>query len=125
MPVAKRDYYEVLGIQKGASADEVKQSFRRLALKHHPDRNPDNKKESEERFKEISEAYEILSDPQKRSTYDQFGHRGMEGAFRHGDFNFQEDFTHFQDISDIFGGASGLEELFASMGLGGLGGAGC
>ncbi len=121
MPVAKRDYYEVLGLQKGASADEVKQAFRRLALKHHPDRNPSNKKEAEEKFKEISEAYEVLSDPQKRSAYDQYGHGGVEGAFRHGNFRFEEDFTHFQDISDIFGGG-GLEELFASMGLGGFGG---
>ena len=123
MPVAKRDYYEVLGVQKGASADEVKQAFRRLALKHHPDRNPSNKKEAEERFKEISEAYEVLSDSQKRSAYDQYGHTGVEGAFRHGNFRFEEDFTHFQDISDIFGGG-GLEELFASMGLGGAFGGG-
>lgn len=118
MAIAKRDYYEVLGVQRGASADEVKQAFRRLALKHHPDRNPSNKKEAEERFKEISEAYEVLSDTQKRSAYDQHGHHGVEGVFRHGSFRFEEDFTHFQDISDIFGG-SGLEELFASMGLGG------
>lgn len=120
MPVAKRDYYEVLGVAKGASADEVKQAFRRLALKHHPDRNPTNKKEAEEKFKEVSEAYEVLSEPQKRSAYDQHGHGGVEGAFRHGNFRFEEDFTHFQDISDIFGGG-GLEELFASMGLGGGG----
>jgi len=120
--VAKKDYYEVLGVGKGASADEVKQAFRRLALKHHPDRNPSNKKEAEEKFKEISEAYEVLSDPQKRSAYDQYGHTGVEGAFRHGNFSW-EDFTHFQDVSDIFGG--GLEDLFASFGLGGVfGGAG-
>ncbi len=118
MAVAKRDYYEVLGVARGASADEVKQAFRRLALKHHPDRNPSNKKEAEEKFKEISEAYEVLSDPQKRSAFDQYGHSGVEGAFRHGNFRFEEDFTHFQDISDIFGGG-GLEELFASLGLGG------
>ena len=122
MPVAKRDYYEVLGVAKGASADEIKQAFRRLALKHHPDRNPSNKKEAEEKFKEISEAYEVLSDPQKRSAYDQYGHGGVEGAFRHGNFSW-EDFTHFQDLSDVFGG-SGLEELFSSLGLGGVFGAG-
>ena len=114
MPVAKKDYYEVLGIERSASADEIKQAFRRLALKHHPDRNPSNRKEAEEKFKEISEAYEVLSDPQKRSTYDQFGHHGVEGAFRHGNFSW-EDFTHFEDISDMFGG---LGDLFASMGLG-------
>ncbi|MBI3323391.1 MAG: molecular chaperone DnaJ [Candidatus Omnitrophica bacterium] len=118
MPVAKRDYYEVLGVQRAASADEIKQAFRRLAMKHHPDRNPDKKKEAEERFKEISEAYEVLSDPQKRAAYDQYGHSGVEGAFRHGNFSW-EDFTHFQDLNDIFGGG-GLEELFASLGLGEL-----
>ena len=114
MPVAKKDYYEVLGVEKNASADEVKQAFRRLAMKHHPDRNPSNKKEAEERFKEISEAYEVLSDREKRSAYDQHGHSGVEGAFRHGNFTW-EDFTHFEDLSDISGG---LEELFASFGLG-------
>ena len=116
MAVAKRDYYQVLGVQRGAPADEIKQAFRRLALKHHPDRNPSNKKEAEEMFKEISEAYEVLSDPQKRSAYDQYGHSGVEGAFRHGDFSW-EDFTHFQDLSDVFGGG-GLDDLFASLGLG-------
>ncbi len=116
MSVAKKDYYEVLGVPKGASADEIKQAFRRLALKHHPDRNAENKKEAEERFKEISEAYEVLSDEKKRAAYDQYGHGGVEGAFRHGNFSW-EDFTHYQDISDIFGGG-GLEDLFASFGLG-------
>ncbi len=117
MPVAKRDYYEVLGLQRGASADEIKQAFRRLAMKHHPDRHAAaNKKEAEEKFKEISEAYEVLSDPKKRAAYDQYGHSGVEGAFRHGNFSW-EDFTHYQDVSDIFGG-SGLEDLFASFGLG-------
>ncbi|MBI3616519.1 MAG: molecular chaperone DnaJ [Candidatus Omnitrophica bacterium] len=114
MPVAKRDYYEVLGVDRSASADAIKQAFRRLAMKHHPDRNPDNKKEAEERFKEISEAYEVLSDPQKRSAYDQHGHSGVEGAFRHGNFSW-EDFHHFEDISDLFGG---LEDLLSSFGLG-------
>ncbi len=116
MPVAKRDYYEALGVSRQATAEEIKQAFRRLALKHHPDRNPENKKEAEERFKEISEAYEVLSDSQKRATYDQFGMSGVEGAFRHGNFTW-EDFTHFDDISDLFGG---LEDLFSSFGLGGM-----
>ena len=117
MPVAKRDYYEVLGVSRGASADEVKQAFRRLALKYHPDRNSSNKQEAEERFKEISEAYEVLGDAQKRTTYDQYGHEGLSGAFRHGNFSW-EDFSHFEDLSDLFGGS--LEDLFSSFGLGGL-----
>lgn len=116
MPVAKRDYYEVLGVERNASVDQIKQAFRRLALKHHPDRNPSNKKEAEERFKEISEAYEVLSDLKKRAAYDQYGHHGVEGAFRHGNFSW-EDFTHFEDVSDLFGG---VEDLFATFGLGDL-----
>ncbi|MBI3333823.1 MAG: molecular chaperone DnaJ, partial [Candidatus Omnitrophica bacterium] len=117
MPVAKRDYYEVLGVERSASVEEVKKAFRRLALKYHPDRNPTGKDEARERFKEISEAYEVLSDPAKRSTYDQYGHGGLEGAFRHGNFSW-DDFTHFQDLGDLFGG--GLEDLLASFGLGGV-----
>ncbi|MBI1953508.1 MAG: molecular chaperone DnaJ [Candidatus Omnitrophica bacterium] len=121
MPVAKKDYYEVLGVGRQASADEVKQAFRRLAMKHHPDRHATtNKKEAEEKFKEISEAYEVLSDAQKRSAYDQYGHSGVEGAFRHGNFSW-EDFTHFEDLSDLFGG---LDDVLSSFGLGGMFGAG-
>lgn len=116
MPVAKRDYYEVLGVVRGASTEEIKKAFRRLALKHHPDRNPNSKEEARERFKELSEAYEVLSDAQKRAAYDQYGHSGMEGAFRHGNFSW-EDFTHSQDVSDLFGGG-GLEDILASFGLG-------
>ena len=74
--MAQRDYYEVLGIQRDASESDVKKSYRRLAMKYHPDRNPDNA-EAEAKFKEAKEAYEILSDPQKRSAYDQFGHAGV------------------------------------------------
>lgn len=115
MAVSKKDYYEALGISRNASEDEIKQAFRRLAVKHHPDRNPDNKKASEEKFKEISEAYEVLSDAQKKAAYDQHGHEGV--GFGHpGGFQWQ-DFTHTQDLNDIFGGG-GLEDLFASMGLG-------
>lgn len=116
MAVAKRDYYEVLEVARGASAEEIKKAFRRLALKHHPDRNPNHKEEARERFKELSEAYEVLSDSKKRSAYDQYGHGGVEGSFRHGGFRFEEDFTHFQDLSDVFGG--GVEDLFEAFGLG-------
>ena len=79
----KRDYYEVLGVPRTATPDELKKVFRKLAMKFHPDKNPDDKK-SEDRFKEVSEAYEVLSDPQKRQTYDQFGHMGSQQGFRPG-----------------------------------------
>ena len=77
--MAKRDYYEVLGVAKTASDDEIKKAYRKLAMKFHPDRNPDNP-EAEEKFKEAAEAYEVLSDNQKRQRYDQFGHAGMGGG---------------------------------------------
>ena len=102
----KRDYYEVLGVDKGASADDIKRAYRRLALKYHPDKNPDNKDASEKKFKECAEAYEVLSDDQKRQRYDQYGHAGLGGAGMH-------DFSHmgFDDIfsmfGDVFGGAFG------------------
>ena len=75
----KRDYYEVLGVERNASESDLKASYRKLALKYHPDRNPDNK-EAEENFKAAAEAYEVLRDPQKRNIYDQFGHQGLEGS---------------------------------------------
>ena len=75
----KRDYYEVLGVDKKASLEEIKKAYRKIAMANHPDRNPDNK-EAEERFKEATEAYEILSDDKKRSMYDQYGFSGVEGA---------------------------------------------
>ncbi|MGL4184603.1 MAG: DnaJ domain-containing protein, partial [Thiotrichaceae bacterium] len=77
--MSKRDYYEVLGVQKNASEDELKKAFRRLAMKYHPDRNPDDK-EAEEKFKEAREAYEVLGDAQKRAAYDQFGHAGVDSS---------------------------------------------
>ncbi len=92
--MSKNDYYQVLGLQKNASEDEIKKAYRRSAMKHHPDRNPDNK-DSEERFKEIKEAYEILSDPQKRAAYDQFGHAGVDSSMGGGG-------PGFGDIGDIF-----------------------
>ncbi len=77
--MSKRDYYEILGLGKDASAAEIKKAYRQLALKYHPDKNPDNK-EAEEHFKEAAEAYEILSDETKRNRYDQYGHAGLGGA---------------------------------------------
>ena len=77
--MSKRDYYEVLGVKKGASESEIKKAYRKLALKYHPDKNPDNK-EAEDKFKEAAEAYDILSTPEKKQRYDQFGHSGMGGA---------------------------------------------
>ena len=108
--MAKRDYYEVLGVAKNASEDEIKKAYRKLAMKHHPDRNPDNPK-AEEHFKEAKEAYEILSDAQKRSAYDQYGHAGVDpnaGGFRGGPEGFGGFAEAFGDIfGDIFGGAGG------------------
>ena len=114
--MTKRDYYEILGVSKNVSADEIKKAYRKLALKHHPDRNPTNKKEAEEKFKEVSEAYEVLSDPQKRAKYDQFGHEGLRSEFGAGGFRW-ENFTHFEDLSDIFERFGGLGDIFESFGM--------
>ena len=101
----KRDYYEVLGVQKGASAEEIKKAYRKLALKYHPDRNPDNK-EAEEKFKEAAEAYEVLSDDDKRSRYDQFGFAGVDPNYGAGQGGYEGGFGGFGgfgDLGDIFG----------------------
>ena len=95
-----RDYYEVLGVERGASDDQIKKSYRKLALKYHPDRNPGDEA-AEASFKEAAEAYEVLSDTQKRQTYDQFGHQGLGGPFASGGFNWS-DFSHAGDFNDIF-----------------------
>jgi molecular chaperone DnaJ len=101
----KRDYYEVLGVSKGASESEVKKAYRKLALKYHPDKNPDDESASE-KFKEAAEAYEVLSDPQKKQRYDQFGHQGMGGqGFGGGGGMSMDDI--FSQFGDIFGGAFG------------------
>ena len=103
--MSKRDYYEVLGVQKGASKDEIKKAYRKLALKYHPDRNPDNA-EAESKFKEASEAAEILLDENKKARYDQFGHAGVDGqsGFGAGGFGAGGDFGDLGDIfGDIFG----------------------
>jgi len=107
--MAKRDYYEALGVQKNASEAEIKKAFRRMAQKHHPDRNPDDK-ESEEKFKEAKEAYEVLTDARKRAAYDQFGHAGVDssmggGAGAAGGASFADIFGDV--FGDIFGGAGG------------------
>ena len=111
MAVTKRDYYEILGITRTASGEDIKRAYRRLAMKYHPDRNGDNKAEAEVKFKECAEAYEILSDDGKRRRYDQFGHSGVSG---------QHDFSHM-DVSDIF---SMFDDIFGGLGGGGMGGFG-
>ena len=110
----KRDYYEVLGVAKDASADQIKSAYRKLAMKWHPDRNPDNP-EAKAKFQEASEAYEVLSDPAKRQRYDQFGPDGVKSQFGPGGFNFDRDFTHGADLADI------LSQLFGGAGGGGAG----
>lgn len=113
----KRDYYEILDVNRNASQEEIKKAYRKLAMKYHPDRNPGDKS-SEEKFKEISEAYEVLSDPEKRQRYDQFGHDGIKSSFGPGGFDFARDFTHFEDLQDIlgsmFGDGSIFEEFFGA-----------
>ncbi|NOQ53444.1 MAG: molecular chaperone DnaJ [Thermoplasmata archaeon] len=98
----KRDYYDVLGVEKVASKDEIKKAYRKLAKKYHPDANPDDLETAEEKFKELSEAYEVLMDDDKRARYDRFGHEGVRSDFGAGGFSWN-DFTHVNDVSDIFG----------------------
>ena len=115
--MAKRDYYEVLGVQKNASADEIKKAYRKLAVKYHPDKNPGNK-EAEEKFKEAAEAYSVLSDADKKARYDQFGHAGVDGAGP----DFSGGFGNLNDIlNDLFGGGFGGFSGFGGFG-GGFGG---
>lgn len=100
--MSKRDYYEILGVAKSATADEIKAAYRKMALKYHPDRNPDNK-EAEEKFKEAAEAYETLSSQQKRAQYDQFGHSDMGGMGGHGGMGGMNMDDIFESFGDVFG----------------------
>ncbi len=108
----QRDYYEILGLAKAASIDEIKSAYRKSAMKWHPDRNPDQKETAEHHFREATEAYSILSDPQKRQIYDTYGHAGLAGVGGQGGF----DGTIFQDFHDIFGDFFGFEDLFGAAG---------
>jgi molecular chaperone DnaJ len=110
--MAKRDYYEILGVEKNASDAEIKKAYRRLAMKYHPDKTKGDKA-AEEKFKEASEAYEVLSDAQKRQKYDQFGHAGVESEFGSGGFSW-DNFTHAGDFADIFGN-SGFGSIFEHL----------
>ena len=103
MATQKKDYYEILGVSRKASQDEIKKAFRKYALKYHPDRNKSS--EAQEKFKEINEAYQVLSDPEKRSIYDQYGHAGINSNFNKG-FEGFEGFSGFGDIFDSFFGGS-------------------
>src|SRR5438128_737429 len=114
----KRDFYEILGVSKDASPDEVKKAYRKVAMQYHPDRNPGDKP-SEEKFKEAAEAYEILSDPDKKAQYDRFGHsafaqgRGGGGGFSGGSMNMDDIFSQF---GDIFGEESPFGSFFGNGG---------
>ena len=96
----KRDYYEVLGVEKGADLETIKKAYRKMAMKYHPDRNPDNK-EAEEKFKEVGEAYEVLSDADKRARYDQVGHAGVDPNFGAGAGGYGSGFGGFGDLGDL------------------------
>ncbi|MDR1112254.1 MAG: DnaJ domain-containing protein, partial [Bacteroidales bacterium] len=111
----KRDYYEVLGVAKTATADEIKKAYRKKAMEYHPDRNPGNK-EAEEKFKEAAEAYDVLSNADKKARYDQFGHAGMGGSTS-GGMNMEDIFSHFGDIiGDLFtGGRGGFSGNFSGF----------
>lgn len=115
--MAKRDYYDILGVSRSSSPDEIKKAYRKLAIKYHPDKNPGDK-EAEEKFKEAAEAYEVLSNPEKKQRYDQFGHAGTSGAgsYGGGHMNMEDIFSQF---GDIFGGGSPFESFFGGGHSGG------
>uniref|UniRef100_A0A672HSH2 DnaJ heat shock protein family (Hsp40) member B6a n=1 Tax=Salarias fasciatus TaxID=181472 RepID=A0A672HSH2_SALFA len=113
------DYYQVLGVRREASADDIKKAYRKLALRWHPDKNPENKEEAEKKFKELSEAYEVLSDANKRSIYDRYGKEGLTG--NNGGrgwcwFTFQFTFRNPEDVfREFFGGRDPFADLFGEM----------
>ena len=111
--MAKRDYYEILGVPKNASKDDLKKSYRKLAMQYHPDRNPGDK-ESEEKFKEAAEAYEILNNDDKRAKYDRFGHDGVRGSGygSQGFSDINDIFSHFSDIFGSGGSSSIFDDFF-------------
>ena len=106
-----RDYYEILGVNKGSSDDEIKKAYRKIAIKYHPDKNPDNKS-AEEKFKAAAEAYSVLSDSEKRQRYDQFGHAGVNGAGGAQGFSNMDVNDIFSAFGDIFGDS---DNIFGSM----------
>ncbi|WP_185858594.1 DnaJ C-terminal domain-containing protein [Blattabacterium cuenoti] len=111
--MVKKDYYDILGISRSASTEEIKKAYRKLAIKYHPDKNLDNKKKAEEKFKEAAEAYEVLSNSEKRQRYDKFGHSGVKGSSSGSGMNMEDIFANFGDIfADAFG------EGFSSFGFG-------
>jgi molecular chaperone DnaJ len=115
--MSKRDYYEILGVTRNTPEADIKKAYRQMALKFHPDKNPDNK-EAEEKFKEAAEAYEVLSNPEKKQRYDQFGHQGMNGSGGFGaggSMSMDDIFSHF---GDVFGGHNPFESFFGGGGGG-------
>lgn len=119
-PTHKRDYYEILGVPRNAPADQVKSAYRKAAMQWHPDRNPQNKHEAEERFREATEAYSVLSDPEKRAMYDRYGH----AAAARGGFQPGFDPSIFEEFQDIFGDFFGFEDIFGGGRRRGRGGRG-
>src|SRR3989338_405754 len=119
MMATKRDYYEILGVKKSASLDEIKKAYREMALRYHPDRvHHEQKKEAEEKFKEISEAYAVLSDSSKRALYDQYGHSGIDQKYAYEDIFKGADFNSiFRDLGDFGFGGGIFEEVFGDLGF--------
>ncbi len=126
MTATKRDYYEILGVKKNATLDEIKKAYREMALRYHPDRVPhEQKKEAEEKFKEISEAYAVLSDSQKRALYDQYGHSGIDQKYAYEDIFKGADFgSVFQDLGNFGVGGGLFDEIFSDLGFDIFGGRG-